>query len=101
MTVGGGFDGFFLPLACLGLATYTAASKIRTFNSSMLDLSLGPSASNDQVARARTPKSNGRGRSVLQGFYPAAAPAKYRSVERMSASNLISSDSTPKIKLIY
>ena len=64
-------------------------------------ISLGPSASNEQVARARTPKSNGRGRSVLQGFYPAAAPAKYRSVERMSASNLISSDSTPKIKLIY
>ena len=64
-------------------------------------VSLGPSVSNEQVARTRTPKSNGRGRSVLQGFYLAAAPAKYRSVERMSASNLISSDSTPKIKLIY
>jgi len=36
----GGFDCFSLPLACLGLATYTAASKIKTFNSSMLDLYL-------------------------------------------------------------
>ena len=37
----------------------------------------------------------------IQGLYPAATPAKYRSVERMSARNLISSDSTPRIKLIY
>ena len=44
---------------------------------------------------------NGRGRSVLQGLYLAAAYAKYRSAERMNARDLILSDSAPKNKLIY
>jgi len=38
---------------------------------------------------------------VLQGLILAAVSAKYRSIEIMTAGGLISSDSTPKIKLIY
>jgi hypothetical protein len=44
---------------------------------------------------------NGRGVSVLQGLILAAVYVKYRSVGRMTAGDLILSDSTLKIEFIY
>jgi len=44
---------------------------------------------------------NGRGGNVLQGLILAAVSAKYRSAGRITAKYLISSDSIPKVKLIY
>ena len=44
---------------------------------------------------------NRRGVSVLQGLILAAVYVKYRSVGRMTASDLILSDSTLKIEFIY
>ena len=43
---------------------------------------------------------NGRGVSVLQGPILVAVSVKYRSVGRMTASYLISSDLTLKVELI-
>lgn len=37
---------------------------------------------------------------MLQGLYPAAVSAKCRSIERMSAGNLVLSELSPKIELI-
>jgi hypothetical protein len=44
---------------------------------------------------------NGKGVSVLQGLILAAVSAKYHSAGTTIAGDLILSDSTPKIKLIY
>jgi hypothetical protein len=57
-----------LPLACLGLATYTAASRIKTLNSSILDPYLRITINATMPRWAREPDADQRTELEITGF---------------------------------